>query len=84
MIDDEESDILKSGLKERRRNITSILYQVDVDEITDFPKEEKDRKIYNQFNNLINNSNQEIYKTSQSPELNKIRVFTFLNIVKFC
>ncbi len=62
MIDDEESDILKSGLKERRRNITSILYQVDVDEITDFPKEEKDRKIYNQFNNLINNSNQEIYK----------------------
>lgn len=62
MIDDEESDILKSGLKERRRNIISILYQVDVDEITDFPKEEKDRKIYNQFNNLINNSNQEIYK----------------------
>lgn len=62
MIDDSESEQLKRGLRERRRKLISILYKVDPDEITDEPNEEKDKKIYDSFNNLVNNSNQETYK----------------------
>ena len=62
MVDDPESEQLKRGLRERRTNLISILYKTDPDDITDEPDEEKDKEIYNSFSNLINNSNQEIYK----------------------
>ena len=62
MVDDNESDQLKRALRERRRNLISILYKVDSEDITDDPDDEKDKKIYDGFNSLINNSNQEIYK----------------------
>ena len=62
MVDDPESEQLKRGLRERRRNLISILYKIDPDNITDEPNDKKDQEIYNSFNNLINNSNQETYK----------------------
>lgn len=62
MVDDNESDQLKRALRERRRNLISILYKVDSEDITDDPDDENDKKIYDGFNSLINNSNQEIYK----------------------
>ena len=62
MVDDPESEQLRRGLRERRRNLISILYKTDPDYITDEPDEEKDKEIYNSFSNLINNSNQEKYK----------------------
>ena len=62
MVDDSESELLKRGLRERRRKLISILYKMDLDEITDEPDEEKDKEIYSRFSNLINNSNQETYK----------------------
>lgn len=62
MVDDPESEQLKRGLRERRRNLISILYKIDPDDITDEPDDEKDKEIYSSFNNLINNSNQETYK----------------------
>lgn len=68
MVNDPESEQLKRGLRERRRKIISILYKVDIEDITDEPNEEKDKKIYNSFNSLINKSNQETYKD----ELTKI------------
>lgn len=62
MVNDSESEQLKRALRERRRNIINILYKVDAEEIPDEPDEENDRKIYNSFSNLINQSNQETYK----------------------
>ena len=62
MVDDPESEQLKRGLRERRRNLISILYKIDPDNITDEPNDKKDQEIYNSFSNLINNSNQETYK----------------------
>lgn len=62
MVDDPESEQLKRGLRERRRNLISILYKIDPDNITDEPNDKKDQEVYNSFNNLINNSNQETYK----------------------
>ncbi|MCR4880722.1 MAG: DUF262 domain-containing HNH endonuclease family protein [bacterium] len=61
MVDDKDSEPLKNGLKERRRNLLSILYNVDPEEVSDEPNEEKDRKICEGFNKIINKSNQEIY-----------------------
>ena len=62
MVEDSESELLKRGLRERRRKLISILYKVDPDEITDEPDDKKDKEIYSRFSNLINNSNQETYK----------------------
>ena len=62
MVDDPESEQLKRGLRERRRTLISTLYKIDPDNITDEPNDKKDQEIYNSFNNLINNSNQETYK----------------------
>lgn len=62
MVNDSDSEPLKRGLRERRRNLISILYNVDPEYITDEPDYEKDKEIYNSFNKLINNSNQEMYK----------------------
>lgn len=62
MVSDNDSEQLKRALRERRRNIISILYKVDVEDISDEPDDENDKKIYSSFKNLINQSNQEIYK----------------------
>lgn len=62
MVSDSDSEQLKRALRERRRNIISILYKVDVEDISDEPDDENDKKIYSSFKNLINQSNQEIYK----------------------
>ena len=62
MVNDSESESLRRGLRERRRNIISVLYKTDPEEITDEPNIEKDAKIYNSFDSLSNISNQETYK----------------------
>ena len=62
MVDDSESESLRRGLRERRRNLISILYKADPEEISDEPNTEKDSIIYNTFNSLNNISNQETYK----------------------
>ena len=62
MVDDSESESLKRGLRERRRNLISILYRIDPEEISDEPNIEKDSKIYQSFDSYINMSNQELYK----------------------
>ena len=62
MVDDPESEQLRRGLRDRRRNLISILYKTDPDDIPDEPDDKIDKEIYNSFNGLINNSNQETYK----------------------
>lgn len=61
MVDDKDSETLKNGLKERRRNLLSILYNVDPEDVSDEPNKEKDKIICEGFNKIVNNSNQEIY-----------------------
>lgn len=61
MVDDKDSESLKNGLKERRRNLLSILYNVDPEDVSDEPNDEKDKKICESFNKIENKSNQEIY-----------------------
>lgn len=68
MVDDSDSEQLRRGLRDRRRTIINILYKADIEEISDEPNEEKDKKIYESFDGLINNSNQEVFKN----ELTKI------------
>ena len=62
MVDDPESEQLRRGLRDRRRNLISILYKTDPDDIPDEPDDKIDKEIYNSFSGLINNSNQETYK----------------------
>ena len=61
MVNDKDSDNLKNGLKERRRNLLSILYGVDPEDVFDEPDDEKDQKICVAFAKMENKSNQEIY-----------------------
>ena len=61
MVNDKDSDNLKNGLKERRRNLLSILYGVDPEDVFDEPDDEKDQKICAAFAKMENRSNQEIY-----------------------
>lgn len=61
MVNDKDSENLKNGLKERRRNLLSILYGVDPEEVFDEPDDEKDQKICAAFAKMENRSNQEIY-----------------------
>mgnify|MGYP004602430881 CR=1 FL=1 len=61
MVNDKDSDNLKNGLKERRRNLLSILYGVDPEDVFDEPDDEKDQKICAAFAKMENKSNQEIY-----------------------
>lgn len=65
---DEESENLCRGLKERRRKIMGILYKVEPDYITDKPEIDSDRKICNENQILNNYSINELYKN----ELNTI------------
>ena len=62
MIDDVDSEDIKKALRNRRSEITQLLYNVDEDDISYDPDDEKDKKIYVTFNYLINESNQELYK----------------------
>ncbi len=62
MVDDAESEQLRRALRERRRTLMKILYKADAEEIADEPNDVSDAKIYNSFGNLVNQSNQEIYK----------------------
>lgn len=62
MVTDSDSEQLKRALRERRRNLINILYKVDAENISDDPNDNTDEKIYKSFCNLVNNSNQEIYK----------------------
>lgn len=61
MVNDKDSENLKNGLKERRRNLLSILYGVDPEDVFDEPDDEKDQKICAAFAKMENRSNQEIY-----------------------
>ena len=61
MVNDKDSENLKNGLKERRRNLLSILYGVDPEDVFDEPDDEKDQKICATFAKMENRSNQEIY-----------------------
>ena len=65
---DEDSSGLLNGLKERRRRILGILYKAEPEEISERPNIEKDIKIYEKLNILINESNNEQFKN----ELNTI------------
>lgn len=65
---DEDSSGLLNGLKERRRRILGILYKAEPEEISERPNIEKDIKIYDKLNILINESNNEQFKN----ELNTI------------
>lgn len=62
MVDDKDSESLKNCLKERRRNLLNILYNVDPEDVCDEPNDEQDRKICESFKKVENRSNQEIYK----------------------
>lgn len=59
---DEDSIGLLNGLKERRRRILGILYKAEPEEISERPNIEKDVKIYEKLNLLVNESNNEQYK----------------------
>lgn len=61
MVNDPDSEQMRKALRLRRMDIIKILYDIDPEEITDDPNEENDRKIYSKFDNLVNQSNQEIY-----------------------
>lgn len=65
---DEESESLCRGLKERRRRIMGILYKAETEEITDKPDVKRDREICSKSALLKNDSINEMYKT----ELNNI------------
>lgn len=55
-----ESSGLFSGLKERRKTLFKILYNVDVEYMSEIPDISKDSEIYKNVNILQNNSNNEI------------------------
>ena len=59
---DEDSESLYSGLKERRRTIMGILYKVEAEDITDIPDIDKDRAICKRTIILENKSINELYK----------------------
>lgn len=61
MVNDSENEQIKRALRERRRNLTSILYKVSADEISDEPNDIKDKEIYSKFDSVINKSNQETH-----------------------
>ena len=65
---DEDSENLCRGLKERRRRIMQILYKVETEDIPDNPDITRDRDICRGISILENNSINEHYKT----ELNTI------------
>ena len=60
---DEDSESLLLGLKQRRRTIMGILYRVEAEDILDMPNEEADSRIYNRSLILENHSINERYKT---------------------
>ena len=63
MADDEESEQLSRGLKERRRKIMEILYKVETEDISDKPDFERDKEICGRVEMIKNYSINEKYKT---------------------
>lgn len=59
---DEDSESLYRGLKERRRKLMSILYKAETEDISDKPNEKKDEEICSKVNILENYSINERYK----------------------
>ena len=49
MVNDSENEQIKRALRERRRNLTSILYKVSADEISDEPNDIKDKEIFDEI-----------------------------------
>ena len=69
---DEDSENLCRGLKERRRKIMGILYKVETEDIPDKPEIDTDRKICN-YNVIIKNySINESYKDELQKILNSV------------
>lgn len=62
MGNDEESESLRKGLRDRRTKIMSILYKLDVDDVPDKPDIERDAGFCNNVNLLDNYSINEQYK----------------------
>lgn len=56
---DEDSNKSFQNLRDRRKEIISILYGVDTDDICDAPNMKEDSIIYEKFNSLLNISNNE-------------------------
>lgn len=67
---DEESSSLLRGLKDRRKTILNILYNAEVEDVSEKPNVEEDKKLYSQLNILINKSNNE--NDEYKKELNRI------------
>ena len=67
---DEESSSLLRGLKDRRKTILNILYNAEVEDVSEKPNAEEDKKLYSQLNILINKSNNE--NDEYKKELNRI------------
>lgn len=62
-VDDDDSKGLLKALKKRRDTITSMLYKIDSDDVSDTPDTKDDEKIYNNKGavQIINHSNNEQY-----------------------
>ncbi len=60
--EDQESESLLNGLKERRKTILSILYKAEAEDISLKPSEEKDRKIQEKQSIYKNQSNTDFFK----------------------
>ena len=69
---DEDSESLCRGLKERRRRIMGILYKVESEDIPDKPDYERDTEICNNTSILKNYSINELYKTELNTVLHSV------------
>lgn len=83
MADDEESEQLSRGLKERRRKIMEILYKVETEDISDKPDFERDKEICGRVEMIKNYSINEKYKTEMKTILQAVDyVGAEANVVK--
>lgn len=69
---DEDSENLCRGLKERRRKIMGILYKAETEDIPDKPEIDTERKICNYDVIIKNYSINELYKTELQTILNSV------------
>ena len=69
---DEESETLCRGLKERRRKIMGILYKAETENIPDKPEIETDRTICKDIVIIKNDSINELYKTELQTILSSV------------
>lgn len=69
---DEESEGLYRGLKGRRGEIMGILYKAEIEDISDKPAIDADRKICKNVNIIKNDSINELYKTDLESILSSV------------